>query len=337
VTLYGKGEAVAVSYSSSTGSRSTYLGKDILGSVRTATTDTGAVEDRYEYDAFGTVYQGDLSGGMNLGYTGKPYDTATGLYNYGYRDYRPQAARFTTVDPIRDGNNWFAYVNNDPVNYIDLWGLQDLPITYAMKLAILQRITRDADMYQMGGGGRYPRTGGTDADSTFCNQATFDIAIATGFNQDALFQNIISDALNIRVSRDSVNANTAARNLAYASTQGTVTQVSGGRAQELADRGYTVIAAWENPSGQSGHLATVAPNISLSINSYFPGIPNVVNYPDNYIPLLSNVGANNGIMPTNEAFRKNTTPIYYYDPNQQFDNFDSSDVAKRKEQPKKGR
>ena len=31
--------------------------------------------------------------------------------------------RFTTVDPIRDGANWFAYVNNDPVNYIDLWGL----------------------------------------------------------------------------------------------------------------------------------------------------------------------------------------------------------------------
>jgi RHS repeat-associated protein len=129
VTLYGKGEAVAVNYSSGNGSRSTYLGKDILGSVRTATTDTGAVEDRYEYDAFGTVYQGDLSGGMNLGYTGKPYEMATGLYNYGYRDYKPQAARFTTVDPIRDGNNWFAYVNNDPVNYIDLWGLNDVRLT----------------------------------------------------------------------------------------------------------------------------------------------------------------------------------------------------------------
>jgi len=53
----------------------------------------------------------------------KPYNISTGLYNYGFRDYKPTAARFTTVDPIRDGNNWFAYVNNDPVNYIDLWGL----------------------------------------------------------------------------------------------------------------------------------------------------------------------------------------------------------------------
>jgi RHS repeat-associated protein len=100
------------------------LGKDVLGSVRSATNAQGAIEDRYEYDAFGTPYQGDLTSGMDLGYTGKPYDAATGLYNYGYRDYAPELARFTTVDPIRDGANWFAYVNNDPVNWVDPWGLQ---------------------------------------------------------------------------------------------------------------------------------------------------------------------------------------------------------------------
>jgi RHS repeat-associated protein len=77
----------------------------------------------YEYDAFGQSYMGDLGGMMNLGYTGKPYDPGTGLYDYGFRDYQPQAARFTTADPVRDGNNWHAYVNNDPVNWIDPWGL----------------------------------------------------------------------------------------------------------------------------------------------------------------------------------------------------------------------
>ena len=86
--------------------------------------DTGLLEERYEYDAFGTPYLGDFSEGMSLGYTGKPYDPATGLYNYGFRDYQPVAARFTTVDPVRDGNNWFAYVNNDPVNWIDPLGLR---------------------------------------------------------------------------------------------------------------------------------------------------------------------------------------------------------------------
>lgn len=45
------------------------------------------------------------------------------MYNYGYRDYVPQTARFTTIDPIRDGSNWFAYCNNEPVNFLDAWGL----------------------------------------------------------------------------------------------------------------------------------------------------------------------------------------------------------------------
>jgi RHS repeat-associated protein len=125
VTLYGRGEAVAVNRTGSNGSRggTSYLGKDILGSVRSTTNGYGVPEDRYEYDAFGKPYAGDFSNGMDLGYTGKAYDEMTGLYNYGYRDYAPVAARFMTVDPIRDGDNWFSYVNNDPVNWVDLWGL----------------------------------------------------------------------------------------------------------------------------------------------------------------------------------------------------------------------
>jgi RHS repeat-associated protein len=125
VTLYAKGEAVAVNrldterYAGGTG----YLGKDIMGSVQGVTDGTGREEGRYEYDVFGEPYLRDFGTGIGLGYTGKPYDPVTGMYDYGYRDYRPENARFTTEDPIRDGANWFAYVNNDPVNYIDLWGL----------------------------------------------------------------------------------------------------------------------------------------------------------------------------------------------------------------------
>jgi RHS repeat-associated protein len=135
VTLYGRGEAAAGSRSANAGSRggAAYLGKDILGSVRSTTNEYGSLEDRYEYDAFGKPYQGDLTSGMNLGYTGKPYDTATGLYNYRYRDYKPEAARFTTIDPVRDGANWFAYVNNDPVNWVDPWGLWDEALEKVVK------------------------------------------------------------------------------------------------------------------------------------------------------------------------------------------------------------
>jgi RHS repeat-associated protein len=109
--------------STSTKGGAAYLGKDILGSIRSVSNSQAGLEDRYEYDAFGKPYKGDLESGMSLGYTGKPYDAATGMYNYGYRDYKPENARFTTVDPVRDGANWFAYVNNDPVNWVDPFGL----------------------------------------------------------------------------------------------------------------------------------------------------------------------------------------------------------------------
>ena len=48
----------------------------------------------------------------------------TKLVNYGFRDYNPRQGRFTTVDPIRDGTNWYGYVTNDPLNLIDRYGLE---------------------------------------------------------------------------------------------------------------------------------------------------------------------------------------------------------------------
>ena len=101
-----------------------YFTTDLLGSVSTVTNTHGTLNTTYTYDVFGSLIQGDLTGTTDFGYLGKQHDQTTKLYNYGYRDYKTQAARFTTIDPIRDGNNWFCYVNNDPVNFMDLWGLK---------------------------------------------------------------------------------------------------------------------------------------------------------------------------------------------------------------------
>ncbi|MBU3850845.1 MAG: RHS repeat-associated core domain-containing protein, partial [Candidatus Treponema excrementipullorum] len=122
--LYAHGSPVAINRSSGTRG---YLGTDILGSTRSVTDNHGVQEFYYDYDIFGSPITGNYTTGADYGYLGKPYDSITGLYNYGYRDYSPQTVRFTTVDPIRDGANWFTYVNNDPVNYVDLWGLQGEP------------------------------------------------------------------------------------------------------------------------------------------------------------------------------------------------------------------
>ena len=79
------------------------------------------------YDIFGSPYQKSgcilADDSLDFGYLGKPYNADSELYDYGFRYYSPEIPRFTTVDPIRDGRNWFCYVVNDPVNYVDLWGL----------------------------------------------------------------------------------------------------------------------------------------------------------------------------------------------------------------------
>lgn len=105
-----------------------YMATDVRGSIRALTDRYGVVAARSDYDAFGVPLTEDALRWCGLGYAGKPYDFATQLYNYGFRDYSPDTGRFTTVDPIRYGQNWYAYVNGDPVNNVDLWGLINLKV-----------------------------------------------------------------------------------------------------------------------------------------------------------------------------------------------------------------
>ena len=100
-----------------------YFSTDSLGSVRVTSDVYGSINSSNTYDAFGSLVQGKLNGRFEYGYLGKSFDPTASLYNYGYRDYNPSASRFTTVDPIRDSTNWFAYCNSDPVNFVDLLGL----------------------------------------------------------------------------------------------------------------------------------------------------------------------------------------------------------------------
>ena len=56
-------------------------------------------------------------------YTGYTYDEVLDLYFAQARFYDPQTKGFTQEDPIKDGLNWYSYVANNPVNFIDSWGL----------------------------------------------------------------------------------------------------------------------------------------------------------------------------------------------------------------------
>jgi RHS repeat-associated protein len=76
-----------------------------------------------------------------FGYTGQRVDVETGgLYYYRARHYSPAWGRFMQADPIGYGGgvNLYAYVNNDPLNLLDLYGLsRDSPSsTWAATLAL---------------------------------------------------------------------------------------------------------------------------------------------------------------------------------------------------------
>jgi len=54
-------------------------------------------------------------------------DTESGLYYNWHRFYDPETGRYISADPIgfRGGDvNLYSYVWQDPINWIDPWGLE---------------------------------------------------------------------------------------------------------------------------------------------------------------------------------------------------------------------
>ena len=54
-----------------------------------------------------------------FGYCGEYYDPELDMIYLRNRYYSPGIGRFITEDPARDGANWYAYCNNNPVMFVD--------------------------------------------------------------------------------------------------------------------------------------------------------------------------------------------------------------------------
>jgi RHS repeat-associated protein len=90
----------------------------------------GTVAWSWDPEPFGnTQPTGTLT--YNHRFPGQYFDRETGLHHNGFRDYHPTTGRYIESDPLglAAGLNTYAYVNSNPLRFIDPSGLETAVIT----------------------------------------------------------------------------------------------------------------------------------------------------------------------------------------------------------------
>jgi len=99
------------------------------------TNSSGVVVNTYDYDDYGNIISQTENIANDYTYTGKERDKDSGLYYYGARYYDPSIGRWLTKDPLQNmfpamrhlrnaqKLNRYSYVLNNPLNLVDIWGL----------------------------------------------------------------------------------------------------------------------------------------------------------------------------------------------------------------------
>ncbi len=99
---------------------------DGKGNVSAILDDNRNVKAAYDYSPYGELIAqaGDLKQPYHA-FSTKRLDAETGMMYFGYRFYLPKEGRWLNRDPLGEmgGVNLYAYVDGNPVNYIDAHGL----------------------------------------------------------------------------------------------------------------------------------------------------------------------------------------------------------------------
>jgi len=133
LATYVYGEGVDEIYYAEINGEELYYHTDLMGSVQALTNDRGRMIEYYEYTAFGemtimdSLYQSKTTSqfGNPYGFTGRRFETETGLVYFRNRYYSPDLGRFIQPDPLGyiDAPNLYQYAYNDPGSYLDPFGL----------------------------------------------------------------------------------------------------------------------------------------------------------------------------------------------------------------------
>jgi len=106
-----------------------YFHQDRLGSTIRMTRENGTTIAWADYDEWGkprTPIDRDMNmAGVDnaIGFTSYTYDVVLDKFFAQARMYDQNNRRFMASDPIKDGLNWYAYVGNSPIVFIDPLGL----------------------------------------------------------------------------------------------------------------------------------------------------------------------------------------------------------------------
>jgi RHS repeat-associated protein len=103
-----------------------YYQQDGLGSVTSLSNTAGALAETYTYDSFGRASSSTGTLTNPFQYTGREFDTETGLLFNRARYFDPAEGRFVSEDPIQfiGGVNFYRYTRNNPVVRTDPSGYQ---------------------------------------------------------------------------------------------------------------------------------------------------------------------------------------------------------------------
>lgn len=130
-----------------------YYHYDGLGFVIALSDVNNLIVEHYSYDVFG---EPNRTSDVNNPYffTGRRLDTETDNYYYRARYYHPGIGRFLQRDPIF-ALNLYTYCSNNPINWIDPWGLcesKDADLPWYKKLGLSIVLPSFSGFYWLGGG-----------------------------------------------------------------------------------------------------------------------------------------------------------------------------------------